>query len=691
MKIALVGNPNSGKTTLFNTLTNLKQKVGNWPGVTVEKKSGFYHLNNQIEIIDLPGIYSLDPSSLEGKVSEDYILNGQADVIINIIDSTNLERNLFLTTQLLECDKKVVIALNMEDELKQQDIKIDEKKLSLLLGVEVVSISALHNKNIERLMQVVWQVGQDKYYFFNKRPIIYSNNIEKEILTIKSLKIYDKNKRFLNIRHFENEMLLPDACGKCLSNKDLITKERYHYIEKNLPLFFERKKHLDKSVTTLIDKIVLNKYLAFPILLLVIFLMYFIAFGWVGQFTISATEWLFNDFIKSNVDNLLTSLALPAWLISLVVDGIIVGVGMVLSFFPQIIILFMFITFLESSGYMARIAFIIDWLFKKIGLSGKSFIPLIIGTGCTVPAIMSTRTIENKSERIMTMILTPFIPCSAKLPVFALIIGVFFPKNIWAAPLMYLIGIVMVGIGGLILKQFKFLKTANEQFILELPPYRLPKMKDLIYQIWEKGKGFVIKAGTIIFLASVILWFFQNFSWTFQYGTDNSILKTIGSAFRYIFIPLGFGNYESTIALITGSFAKETIISTYGILLGSENFNTLLPTLFDSHASVYAFLVFILISSPCIASIAALKKELGSYRLLAFAITFQMGMAYLLALIINQTGNLIINHASAFWTIFVILIISLLFTLALIKMIKKRKDPCFGCSGCSQKNSCDKY
>lgn len=681
MKIALVGNPNSGKTTLFNLLTNLKQKVGNWPGVTIEKKSGFYHKNNNIEIIDLPGVYSLKPSSIEEKITYNYIFNEDIDVIINIIDSTSLERNLFLTTQLLECDVKTIIALNMEDELKYQDIYIDTKYLSTLLGVDVVSISALLNHNIDYLMNVVQEANSNPNYLLKRRPIIFSKEIEEAISLINQKNLYLKNQRFLNILLLENNNHIE-------SYQDQITKQRYQFIEKELSYFFIINDNKHNKITSRIDKIVLNKYLAFPIFLLVIFLMYFISFSWLKDITVSKMEWLFNEVISQSVLAFLSSLSLPSWLISLVVDGIIVGVGMVLSFFPQIVILFMFITFLESTGYMARVAFIIDRLFKKIGLSGKSFIPLIVGTGCTVPAIMSARTIENKSERIITMILTPFIPCSAKLPVFALMISIFFPGNIWVAPSMYLIGIIMVILGGLILKQFKFLKSSSEQFILELPPYRLPKLKDLLYEMWEKGKAFVIRAGTIIFLASVILWFLQNFSWRLIYSVDNSILMSIGNFFRYLFIPLGFGNYQSTIALITGSFAKETIISTYGILLGSENFSIVLPSLFDTKASVYAFLVFVLISSPCIASISTLKKELGSFKLLVFAILFQMSMAYLLALIINQTGNLLINHPSFFWSIIISSIIILLLILSLLKIIKKRKDPCWGCSGCNQFKNC---
>lgn len=680
MKIALVGNPNSGKTTLFNLLTNLKQKVGNWPGVTIEKKSGLYHKNNNIEIIDLPGVYSLKPSSIEEEITYNYILNEKIDVVINIIDSTNLERNLFLTTQLLECDVKTIIALNMEDELKYQDIYIDTKYLSTLLGIEVVSISALLNHNIDYLMNVAQDANNNPNYLLKRRPIIFSKEIEEGISLINQKKLYLKNQRFLNI-------LLLEKNNQIVSYQDQITKQRYQYIEKELSYFFIINDYKHNNITSRIDKIVLNKYLAFPIFLLVIFLMYFISFSWLGDITVSKMEWLFNE-VSQSVLVFLSRLSLPSWLISLIVDGIIVGVGMVLSFFPQIVILFMFITFLESTGYMARVAFIIDRLFKKIGLSGKSFIPLIVGTGCTVPAIMSARTIENKSERIMTMILTPFIPCSAKLPVFALMISIFFPGNIWAAPSMYLIGIIMVILGGLILKQFKFLKSSSEQFILELPPYRLPKLKDLFYEIWEKGKAFVNKAGTIIFLASVILWFLQNFSWRLIYNADNSILMSIGNFFRYLFIPLGFGNYQSTIALITGSFAKETIISTYGILIGSENFSLVLPSLFDTKASVYAFLVFVLISSPCIASISTLKKELGSFKILVFAIFFQMSMAYLLALIINQTGNLLINHPSFFWTIIISSIIVFLLVLSLLKIIKKRKDPCWGCNGCNQNKNC---
>lgn len=660
MKIVLLGNPNSGKTTLFNCLTQLNQTTGNWTGVTVETSKGVYHKDKSIEIIDLPGVYSLYPYSEEERVTSNYLNSGEFDVIINILDSTNLERNLNLTLQLLELELPTVLALNMQDELNKTGQTLNVENINKQLNVGAVPISALKATNIDLLMQMA-----------------------KDAKRVKS--VYT-------------------SLGE---NEEQKSTNRQKYIEGLIPQFCTKIPSAKASLSDRIDKIVTNKWLAYPIFAFVIWLMYFVSIQTVGSFSTSATEWLFNDLIGETLRIAMTKSNIPLWLIGLCVDGIIAGVGSVLSFVPQIVMLFLFIIILEASGYMARIAFIMDRIFNKIGLSGKSFIPMIIGCGCTVPAIMSAKTIERNSQRIQTIMLTPFIPCSAKLPVFALIAASLFPNNSFVAPSMYFLGIVMVIICGLIINKIRNVKTnpkkkckknkliklaekiRNEDgdtFIIEMPNYRIPQFKSVAIQLWEKTKDFIFRAGTIIFTASIIIWFMQSFSFSFILTQpQDSILADIGRFISPIFRPLGFGSWQASVALISGLFAKETIVSTFGILFSSSaDLNMAISSLFTPW-SAYAFMVFVLLSAPCIASIGATRREMGSKKLMWLAISFQTTVAYIMALLINQIGTLWHNNPTLLLTIFINAIILIILYLC-IKHLTRRKG-CGNCNGCKMNSS----
>lgn len=685
IKIALIGNPNSGKTTLFNSITKLYQTVGNWPGVTIEKKEGRYHKDKSIKIIDLPGIYSLTPYSLEEKIARDYLINENPDIVINIIDATNLERNLYLTTQLMEMGIKTVIALNMSDELQSEGISVDEEKLTTFTGMTTVSISALRSKNIDKLMSTVLkEIKQEKHIASH---IAFEEPIEKAIEKIENRLTQS---RFISIKILEQDMdffnsfVVSEKDNNYIANiiasiekhysesiNEVITNQRYKYLETILPQIQTHTKTKRKQVSEKIDKIITNKYLAFPIFILVIWLMYFISIQTLGGWAQEAMEDLL-EFTSAKVAAALASSNIAPWLVGLISDGILTGVGTILTFLPQIVLLFLFISFLEGCGYMARVAFIMDRLFKRIGLSGKSFIPMIVGCGCSVPAIMSARTIENNDERRLTIMLTPFIPCSAKLPIFALFVGAFFPNNPFVAPSMYLLGIATVIVGGLILKKLKIFKTQSDTFVLELPSYRWPTFKNILLNLWEKAKSFVIKAGTIIFLASIIIWVLQNFNWKLQMvEPDKSLIATIGNIIAPLFKPLGFGDWRVAVALVTGTIAKETVVSTLSILLGGAgNISHALGTVF-SPVSAYAFMAFVLLSSPCVAALGATKKEMGSTSWLLITIAFQFLTAYIISFIIYNISSLFLYDM---WIVLipVITITCLGIVILTTKYIKKR-------------------
>lgn len=654
MKIALVGNPNSGKTTLFNVLTGSTAQVGNWPGVTVEKKVGLIKGHKDIQVIDLPGIYSLSPFTLEERITRDYLVHEKPDLIVNIVDSTNLDRNLYLTTQLIETDIKMIIALNMMDVIKKRNVKIDKEKLSEILKCQVVDISAAKEQGIDNLIKKIINTNEN----YKKETVnIYSNTINDVLTTISKTIQFVDNDLYYSVKVFEKDSVILGSIELDDSDKNLIlskieeiestnnddsssiiSSERYRFIDDLIDKVID-KKDSSSPFTEKIDKIVTNRYLGIPIFLLIMWLVYFISVQWLGDLTIGYMEALF-EIIGKGASSLLTSINVMPWLHDLIVDGIIGGVGSVLVFIPQLALLFLLLTFLEDCGYMARIAFIMDKIFKRLGMSGKSFIPLIIGTGCSVPAIMSTRTIENEKERRLTIMLTPFIPCSAKMPVFTLFVAIFFAENSLIAPGLYLIGILIVVISGLILKRTKLFKNDDSTFLLELPDYHVPTPKNLFLHTFDKIKSFIIKAGTIIFVASIVIWFMQSFDWTFtRVETDQSILRSIGEFIAPIFTPLGWGNWESTVAVISGFIAKETIVATFGIILGEEALTLALTGLFTP-ISAFSFIMFVLLASPCFAAIGVTRREMGSWKWTFIAIIYQTGLAYIVSLLVYQIGVL---------------------------------------------------
>ncbi|NLN97605.1 MAG: ferrous iron transport protein B [Eubacteriaceae bacterium] len=669
IRIALTGNPNSGKTTLFNALTGSAQYVGNWPGVTVEKKEGRYRAQKEVTIVDLPGVYSLSPYTLEEVISRDYILEEKPDAIINIVDVTNLERNLYLTTQLLETGIPVVIALNMMDIFNKSGDKISIKALSQRLGCPVLPISALKNDGLDPLMKTALELANQKKKFeavhkfhptvetaLDKvEKILYHNDNANKDLRWYSIKVFERDDKTLKklnlprdiVKDIENiihnaENLLED------DSESIITGERYELIEDICSAVLQ-KKQTGLSVSDKIDRVVTNKWLGLPIFIFVMWFMYFISVSTIGTII---TDWVNEEFFEVIVTDAATSFLESAgaapWLLSLLVDGIIGGVGAVLGFVPQIMLLFFFISILEDCGYMARVAFIMDRVFRRFGLSGKSFIPMLIGTGCSVPAIMASRTIEQDRDRKMTIMLTPFIPCSAKIPIFTLMAATFFPRNSLVAPSMYFLGIAMVILAGVLLKRSALFKGDPAPFVMELPPYHLPRPKGVLIHMWEKGKSFIIKAGTVILAGVIIIWFLQSFDWSFQMvETDQSILANIGHAISPLFAPLGFGSWEASVSIFTGFLAKETVVATFGVLFGiaeaTEETTGLYPhiaALFTPVAA-YAFMAFNLLAAPCFAAIGATKREMGTWKWTFIAIGFQTGLAYLVALVIYQIGSAI--------------------------------------------------
>lgn len=663
IRIALVGNPNSGKTTLFNALTGSSQYVGNWPGVTVEKKAGKLKDNKEVEIVDLPGIYSLSPYTLEEVVSRNYLMEEKPDAIINIVDSTNIERNLYLTTQLTEIGIPVVIALNMTDIIRKNGDIIDNKGLSRSMGCEVVEISALKGEGckevIEKAIALAGQKVAPKHTF--------SKKVEQAITEIEGLiakevdnsrwyavKLFERDKNVIEKVNLSSEVkarieAIIAGCEKELDDdsESIITNERYNYIGDVTKKCVNKKNKTRTTVSDKIDNIVTNRLLALPIFALVMFLVYYVSISTVGTLM---TDWvndvLFGEIIPVAVESFLISVGSAQWLNSLILDGVIAGVGAVLGFLPQMLVLFFFLGLLEDSGYMARVAFIMDRIFRKFGLSGKSFIPMLIGTGCSVPGIMASRTIENEHDRKMTIITTSFIPCSAKLPVIALIIGAMFPNSVWMAPIAYFIGVAAVVISGVILKKTKAFLGEESPFVMELPPYKSPSLKGLVTHMWDRGKSFVKKAGTVIFLASGIIWFVSNFNLSMQMvGASESILASVGSRIAIIFRPLGWGDWKATVATITGFVAKENIVSTLGILYGysevAENCAEIWLPLSQSFTqlSAFSFLVFNLLCAPCFAAVGAIKREMGNMKWTLIAIGYQTGFAYAISLIIFQFGS----------------------------------------------------
>ncbi|MBS4869224.1 MAG: ferrous iron transport protein B [Eubacterium sp.] len=764
IKIALAGNPNCGKTTLFNALTGSNQFVGNWPGVTVEKKEGKLKFNKDVTIMDLPGIYSLSPYTLEEVVARTYLINERPDAILNIVDGTNLERNLYLTTQLTELGIPVVIAINMMDVVKKTGDKINIEELSRQLGCKVVEISALKGVGIKEAANEAVKAAKSTKTI----PMhTFNSEVEHAIAHIEDAlkgKINDEQQRWFAIKAFERDdkvatqLNLDSVILEQIENitnevekhfdddsESIITNERYIYIAEILKSSYKKKNKGGMTVSDKIDKVVTNRFLALPIFAAVMFIVYYISVTTVGTWV---TDWtndnLFGDgffFLnhgaeayedavgdferassileameagESTVDitdedgnaietveindatvekaeaiqepnpadygwwvdgipvivgNFLEKVDCAEWLSSLILDGIVAGVGAVLGFVPQMLVLFAFLAFLESCGYMARVAFIMDRIFRKFGLSGKSFIPMLIGTGCGVPGVMASRTIENDRDRKMTIMTTTFIPCGAKLPIIALIAGALLGGAWWVSPSAYFVGICAIIISGIMLKKTRMFAGDPAPFVMELPAYHLPTLNNILKSMWERGWSFIKKAGTIILLATILVWFLSGYG----FGADGfgavdmeqSLLANIGNAFAWIFRPLGFGDWKATVACITGLIAKENVVGTFGVLYGfaevAEDGAEVWGSLQSAYTPVagYAFLVFNLLCAPCFAAIGAIKREMNSAKWTFFAIGYQCVFAYCTALVINQIGNIVLGQANIIGIIASLVVIAL--------------------------------
>lgn len=702
MKIGLVGNQNSGKTTLFNCLTGMNAKIGNWPGVTIEKKSGTIKGTNH-ELIDLPGIYSISPYSMEEEVSRKFIFEEKPDVIINIVDATSIERSLYLTTQLIELDSNVIVALNMADILEKKGLKIDDKKLSNKLGVPVVRISALKETGIDELIKEIEKKTP------KQKVNVFDENIEKAADEIsKMLKQDVIDKRFVAINLLEDDNRFnkykTDSMSKIIEDleknydtdmEEEIATQRYKFIEE-LKKECVVKRIVPIGISEKLDKIFLNKWLAFPIFVIIMFLVYYLSVGVVGSYTVDAVGEAVG-YIGEVTGNALESIGTSEPLVSLVVDGIIAGVGAVLGFVPQLIILFLCIALLETTGYMSRVALLLDRIFRKIGLSGKSLIPFIVGSGCSVPGIMSTRIIENEDERTMTTILTPFIPCSAKLPIMALFTGYFFPDNAGVASAsFYFLAIAIIIVCALVMKKFIF-KHTSSTFISELPDYKLPSPKYIAKEVWEKVIAFIKRAGTIILLCSIVIWFLLSFSFNMEYGVDieDSMLAQIGDKISWVFEPvLGTRSWGATVSAVQGLVAKEQVVSSMAVINGladdvedgSEIFSAGGNFAFFTAASAYAFMVFNLFSAPCFGAIGAMRRELGSKRKLLAAVVFQTVLAWILATIVYQVGSRIESGVLNIANIAVIVVVIAIIALV-VHQLRRKEGECTSCPYC---DSCKK-
>ena len=696
VKIALAGNPNSGKTTLFNALTGSNQFVGNWPGVTVEKKEGKWKEDKEVVIMDLPGIYSLSPYTLEEVVARNYLITERPDAILNIVDGTNLERNLYLTTQLLELGIPVVMAINMMDIVRKNGDEINTKKLAEKLGCEVVTISALKGDGIKdaasRAVKHAGQkAGQESVHEFAPEVENYLNEIEGRL----GYEIPEEQKRFYAIKLFERDDKIKDAMKNAPDVEDIIaraekemdddaesiiTNERYSFIGSIIGDCLKKNKTQELTTSDKIDRIVTNRWLALPIFAAVMWLVYYVSVTTVGSIL---TDWtndtLFGEWIIPAAQSFFEGIGCADWLTGLIVDGVISGVGAVLGFVPQMLVLFIFLAFLESCGYMARIAFIMDRVFRKFGLSGKSFIPMLIGTGCGVPGVMASRTIENDRDRKMTVMTTTFIPCGAKLPIIALIAGALFDGASWVAPSAYFVGIAAIICSGIILKKTKMFAGDPAPFVMELPAYHMPTVGNVLRSMWERGWSFIKKAGTIITLSTIVVWFLLNFGWTdagfgmlnfdglegaaMEAAQAECILAKIGNLISWIFTPLGWGDWKMTVAAITGLVAKENVVGTFGQLFGfaevAEDGQEIWGTLANSMSQIaaYSFLVFNLLCAPCFAAMGAIKREMNNAKWFWFAIGYQCLLAYLVSLCIFQFGTLFTGGGFGIGTVAAIVIL----------------------------------
>ena len=688
VKIALAGNPNCGKTTLFNALTGSNQFVGNWPGVTVEKKEGKLKGHKDVTIMDLPGIYSLSPYTLEEVVARNYLIAERPDAILNIIDGTNLERNLYLSTQLMELGIPVIMAVNMMDIVEKNGDKIHIDKLSKALGCEVVKISALKGTGIKEAAEKAVKVAQNKKI---STPVHeFQSDVEAVITEIENRlgnSVPEEQKRFFAIKLLERDDKIkaqmtsaPDVSAEIseLENKmdddteSIITNERYVYISSIIKSCYTKNKTGEKlTISDKIDRVVTNRFLALPIFAVVMYIVYYVSITTVGAFL---TDWtndvLFGEIIPPAIESFLTAVHCADWLQGLILDGIVAGVGAVLGFVPQMLVLFIFLAFLESCGYMARVAFIMDRIFRKFGLSGKSFIPMLIGTGCGVPGIMASRTIENERDRRMTIMTTTFIPCGAKLPIIALIAGALFDGASWVAPSAYFVGVAAIIISGIILKKTKMFAGDPAPFVMELPAYHWPTVSNVLRSMWERGWSFIKKAGTIILLSTIVLWFLMSFGWIDGSFTmleaeqlDASILSKIGSAIAWIFAPLGWGNWRMAVAAVSGLIAKENVVGTFGMLYGfaevAEDGTEIWGQLASSmtQLAAYSYLVFNLLCAPCFAAMGAIKREMNNTKWFWFAIGYQCIFAYVVSLCIYQIGILVTDGGFGIFTVVAILLI----------------------------------
>ena len=696
MKVALVGNQNSGKTTLFNYLTGMNAKIGNWPGVTIEKKTGKIK-GTENEITDLPGIYSLSPYSVEEEISRQYIFDEKPDVIINIVDATAIERSLYLTTQLMELDTKVIIALNMTDMLEKKGIKIDEKELSKKLGVKVFKISALKETGIDELIKEIEEVDD------LKRSKVFDKEIEDAVKILSDdLKI--NHSKFISIKLLENDSRFEKyqntrikEITKKLEEKydtdieEVVATERYEFIEK-VKKSSVVKAETKESVSDKLDKIFLNKWIAFPIFAVIMFLVYYLSVGVIGSSTVDMIGTL-TDAVSEWTLASLEAIGTSEILVSLIVDGIIAGVGAVLGFVPQLIILFLCISLLETTGYMSRIALLLDKLFRRIGLSGKSLIPFIVGSGCSVPGIMGARIIENEDERKMTTILTPFIPCSAKLPIIALFAGYFFGENSgFVSASLYFFAIAVIILSAILMKKFIFKKTSST-YISELPDYKVPSPKYVLKDVFDKVIAFIKRAGSVILLCSIVIWFLLSFSFSMQYGVDieESMLAQIGNKISWIFYPmLGENNWGAAVSAIQGLVAKEQVVSSMAVIAGlSEDVEEgaeifAKGTSFGSFtaASAYAFMVFNLFSAPCFGAIGAMKRELGGTKKMLKAVAFQTIFAWILAVIVYQIGSRIEVGTLNIANIIVGGVVLAIVLTIIIRKITKKDSECASCPYC---------
>lgn len=692
-KILLLGNQNSGKTTLFNRLTGLNQYVGNWPGVTVDKVSGYIN-SKDLELIDLPGLYSLSPYSVEEKVTRDALLYSDYDVILNVVDVTHLERSIYLTLEAMSFNKPMVIALNMADKIEDFGLNINISKLEEILGCKVVLISASNGTNIEALLNTLKDASSPNFNGY------LDQKINDYVIKIKTQLLKEDQKDFVALSlikqdeqyftKYKDNPLIQEITKEA---NDYILKEfnkdsiehfatcSYNFIDNLVERCVNKNKATSIHFTDSVDRIVTNKYLAFPIFFAIVWFVYYLSVSTVGTMaTDYANDVIFGEYATNIANDLLISIDAPSWLSGLIIDGVIGGVGAVLGFVPQMIVLFFLLALLEQCGYMTRVAFILDRVFRYFGLSGKSFIPMIVASGCAVPALMSAKGIDNINERRLALITTSLIPCSAKLPILTMISVSFFPEKTWLAPAIYMLAIVSILITALILKKQQAFKEEVSPFVLELPDYNLPTIKNVVKSVYERCKAFVLKAGTLIFSTVVIVWFLSSFNFT-QFGfsmveVQESILATLGSAISFIFIPLGFGSYEATVAIITGLLAKENVVGTLAVLTGvgevgedSVALSVALQSVFTTNAAALAFLAFNLFSTPCVAALSAMKRRLESRRLFYFAVVYLLSFAYGLSFVIYELYGLYLGERS--FNIGTIIALGLI---ALIVLLVLKKD-----------------